>query len=141
MASSAPVVADLPGGVTGGGVPNCSVPLTTPRLSRDQASRLSDVFKALGHPTRVQVMNLLVNSPFAACAYDLQVAMGVPQSTLSHHLKQLVNAGLLRRQQRGSWAYYSIDRDAMRALEAVVDLDGPAQALSPAAARHHDVDN
>jgi ArsR family transcriptional regulator, arsenate/arsenite/antimonite-responsive transcriptional repressor len=116
------------------GAPQCSVPLTTPRLSQDQAQDLSVVFKALAHPTRVQLMNLLVSSPFAACVYDIQVAMGMPQSTISHHLKQLVGAGLLHRQQRGSWAYYSVDREAMRRLGTVVDLgDAPAQPLSPQA--------
>jgi ArsR family transcriptional regulator, arsenate/arsenite/antimonite-responsive transcriptional repressor len=114
--------------------PHCSVPLTTPRLSQDQAHDLSVVFKALAHPTRVQLMNLLVSSAFAACVYDIQVAMGMPQSTISHHLKQLVGAGLLNRQQRGSWAYYSVDRDAMRRLGTVIDLgDAPPQPLSPQA--------
>lgn len=119
-----------------GSPPHCSVPLTTPRLSGDQASLLSAVFKALGHPTRVQVMNLLVNSQFAVCAYDLQTAMGLAQSTLSHHMKQLVAAGLVSRQQRGIWAYYSIDRAAMRALGVVIDLDDATpQPFAPAALR------
>jgi ArsR family transcriptional regulator len=56
--------------------------------------------------------------------YDITVAMGLAQSTVSHHLKQLVGVGLLSREQRGIWAYYSVDRDAMRHLGAVVDLDG-----------------
>ncbi|MEU4445730.1 metalloregulator ArsR/SmtB family transcription factor [Actinosynnema sp. NPDC050801] len=116
------------------GAPHCSVPLTAPRLSHEQANDLSVVFKALAHPTRVQLMNLLVSSPFAACVYDIQVAMGMPQSTISHHLKQLVGAGLLHRQQRGSWAYYSVDREAMRRLGTVIDLgDAPSQPLSPQA--------
>jgi ArsR family transcriptional regulator len=116
--------------------PHCSIPLTTPRLSQDQAAELSGVFKALAHPTRVQLMNLLVSSPFAVCAYDLQVAMGMAQSTISHHLKLLVGAGLVHRQQRGIWAYYSINVAAMRALGVVLSLDDAApQPLSPAALR------
>jgi ArsR family transcriptional regulator len=105
-------------------------------MSLEQAGQLSGVFKALSHPTRVQLMNLLVGSPTAVCAYDLQVAMGLPQSTTSHHLKLLVTAGLAHRQQRGIWAYYSVNRAAMRALGAVIDLDeGLEQPLSPAALR------
>ena len=116
--------------------PHCSIPLTTPRLSHDQATQLSGVFKALAHPTRVQLMNLLVGSPFAVCAYDLQVAMGMAQSTISHHLKLLVGAGLVHRQQRGIWAYYSVNVEAMRALGIVISLDDAApQPLSPAALR------
>lgn len=126
--------------------PHCSIPLTTPRLSHDQAAELSGVFKALAHPTRVQLMNLLVSSPFAVCAYDLQVAMGLAQSTISHHLKLLVGAGLVHRQQRGIWAYYSINVAAMRALGVVLSLDDAApQPLSPAALRdpavHHPDEN
>lgn len=114
--------------------PHCSVPLSTPRMSSEQAGQLSGVFKALSHPTRVQLMNLLVGSPTAVCAYDLQVAMGLPQSTTSHHLKLLVIAGLVHRQQRGIWAYYSINRAAMRALGAVIDLDGSLEQPLPAVA-------
>jgi ArsR family transcriptional regulator len=115
--------------------PHCSVPLTTARLSHDQAAQLSSVFKAMAHPTRVQLMNLLVGSPFAVCAYDLQVAMGMPQSTISHHLKLLVGSGLVHRQQRGIWAYYSINVEAMRALSLVTSLDDAPQQFSPAALR------
>lgn len=123
------------------GAPHCSVPLTTPRLSQDQVTQLSRVFKALAHPTRVQLMNLLVGSPFAVCAYDLQVAMGMAQSTISHHLKLLVGAELVHRQQRGIWAYYSINVEAMRALGSVISLDDAvSQPLSPAALRDPAVD-
>jgi ArsR family transcriptional regulator len=115
--------------------PHCSVPLTTPRLSHDDAAQLSSVFKAMAHPTRVQLMNLLVSSRFAVCAYDLQAAMGIPQSTISHHLKLLVGSGLVHRQQRGIWAYYSINTEAMRALSLVISLDDAPQPLSPAAMR------
>jgi ArsR family transcriptional regulator, arsenate/arsenite/antimonite-responsive transcriptional repressor len=117
------------------GAPHCSVPLTTSRLSHEQASQLSDIFKALAHPTRVQLMNLLISSLFAVCVYDIQQAMGMAQSTVSHHLKLLVSAGLLHRRQRGIWAYYSVNRDAMRQLGIVVSLEGAPQLLSPAALR------
>ena len=121
--------------------PHCSVPLSTSRLSQDDAAQLSSVFKAMAHPTRVQLMNLLVGSRFAVCAYDLQVAMGIPQSTISHHLKLLVGSGLVNRQQRGIWAYFSINVEAMRALSLVVSLDDVPQPLSPAALRDPAVDD
>lgn len=105
------------------GVPLCSVPLSTPRLSFDEASQISVLFKALGHAHRVQLVNLLAGSGESVCVYDITVAMGLAQSTVSHHLKLLVTAGLLRREQRGIWAYYSVDRDAMRNLGVVIDLD------------------
>jgi ArsR family transcriptional regulator len=113
------------------GVPLCSVPLTTPRLSVDEARQISVLFKALGHPRRVQLMNLLAGSSSPVCVYDITMAMGLAQSTVSHHLKQLVAAGLLRREQRGIWAYYSVDRDAMRHLGVVIDLDEAAPPRVP----------
>jgi ArsR family transcriptional regulator, arsenate/arsenite/antimonite-responsive transcriptional repressor len=128
-------VAQIAGGTPAECAPHCSVPLTTARLSEDQAVELSTVFKAMAHPTRVQLMNLLVGSPFAVCAYDLQTAMGMPQSTISHHLKLLVTSGLVHRQQRGIWAYYSINVSAMKALSLVISLDDVPQPLSPAALR------
>ena len=136
MPSEVPVSEVEPGGRLASGqagAPDCSVPLTTPRLSHEQASQLSGVFKALAHPGRVQLMNLLISSPFAVCVYDIQQAMGLAQSTVSHHLKLLVSAGLLHRQQRGIWAYYSVNRDAMRQLGTVVSLEDAPQPLSPAA--------
>ncbi|MDX8141528.1 metalloregulator ArsR/SmtB family transcription factor [Lentzea sp. BCCO 10_0061] len=102
--------------------PHCSVPLTTPRLSSDEAGQIATLFKALAHPARVQLMNLLVGSEHEVCVYDLTMAMGLAQSTVSHHLKQLVGSGLLNREQRGIWAYYSVNRDAMRNLGVVVEL-------------------
>jgi ArsR family transcriptional regulator, arsenate/arsenite/antimonite-responsive transcriptional repressor len=50
--------------------------------------------------------------------------LGLSQPTVSHHLKKLVQAGLLHREQRGTWAYYSLDRDALGRLAGVVDLQG-----------------
>ncbi|OLZ51591.1 hypothetical protein BS330_27220 [Amycolatopsis keratiniphila subsp. nogabecina] len=104
-------------------MPLCSVPLTTPRLPADEAKQISVLFKALGHPHRVQLVNLLARQSTPVCVYDITMAMDLAQSTVSHHLKQLVSAGLLRREQRGIWAYYSVDREATEHLSAVIDLD------------------
>ncbi|MFJ4099860.1 ArsR/SmtB family transcription factor [Amycolatopsis japonica] len=105
------------------GVPLCSVPLTTPRLPAGEAKQISALFKALGHPHRVQLVNLLARQSSPVCVYDITAAMELAQSTVSHHLKLLVVAGLLRREQRGIWAYYSVDRRAMEHLSVVIDLD------------------
>jgi ArsR family transcriptional regulator len=50
--------------------------------------------------------------------------LGLSQPTVSHHLKKLTDAGLLGREQRGRWAYYSLRSDAARTLAAVVDMKG-----------------
>jgi ArsR family transcriptional regulator len=109
----------------------CCPPLTAARLSPAEAATTATVFKALAHPHRVQLMNLLVRTGFPVCVCDLTEAMRLAQSTVSHHLRLLVQAGLLRREQRGIWAYYSVDHDGMRRLSAVVALDEPLAAQAP----------
>lgn len=69
-------------------------------------------------------MNLLATSPGPVCVCDLIEPLGVSQPTVSHHLKKLLDAGLVEREQRGRWAYFSLNRDALRTLAAVADLQG-----------------
>src|SRR5262245_41807322 len=73
-------------------------------ISTQEANRIAARFAAMGHPRRIQLMNMLVRSGFPVCVCDLVAVTGWAQSTVSHHLKQLVDAGLLHRQQRGNWA-------------------------------------
>jgi ArsR family transcriptional regulator len=61
-------------------------------------------------------------SPCAKC--ELIEPLGLSQPTVSHHLKKLVDVGLLEREQRGKWAYFSLRRDAVEMLAAVADLRG-----------------
>jgi ArsR family transcriptional regulator len=62
--------------------------------------------------------------PWPLCACEFNDTLGLRQPTVSHHLKKLVQVGLLDRQQRGVWAYYSLRSDALRRLAAVVGLQG-----------------
>lgn len=106
--------------------PGCYCPpLTMPTLSAGQAARTAEVFKALAHPHRVVLVNMLAGSSVPVCVCDLTVAIGLAQSTVSHHLKLLVQAGILRREQRGIWAYYSVDHEVMRRIGSVVALEQP----------------
>jgi ArsR family transcriptional regulator len=82
------------------------------------------VFKALADPHRVRIINLLVTSPEPVCVCEFTGPLGLSQPTVSHHLKRLLDAGLLEREQRGTWAYYSLRPDAMRRLAAAADLQG-----------------
>jgi ArsR family transcriptional regulator len=72
----------------------------------------------------VRIVNLLATAGGEVCGCDLTDALELAQPTVSHHLKKLHEAGLLEREQRGKWAYYSLDRDAVRKLAAVADLQG-----------------
>jgi ArsR family transcriptional regulator, arsenate/arsenite/antimonite-responsive transcriptional repressor len=102
----------------------CCVPLAAPTLEPEEAEATAALFKALGDSHRVRIVNQLANSPEPVCACDFNDALGLAQPTVSHHLSKLVKAGLLDREQRGVWAYYSLNRDAVLRLAAVVDLQG-----------------
>jgi len=84
----------------------------------------AEIFQALADPSRVKLVNLLATSPDPVCVCDLIEPLGVSQPTVSHHLKKLLDAGLVEREQRGRWAYFSLNRDALRTLAAVADLQG-----------------
>ncbi len=69
---------------------------------------------------------MLARSPEPACVCELTPPLGLSQPTVSHHLKKLVQAGLLEREQRGVWAYYTLDRAALERAASVLDLKGVA---------------
>lgn len=76
-------------------------------LDDDVARDLARVFKAMGDPTRVKLMSMIVGSGTGEmCVCDLTGPVGLSQPTVSHHMKLLVEAGLVAREQRGRWAYY-----------------------------------
>jgi ArsR family transcriptional regulator, arsenate/arsenite/antimonite-responsive transcriptional repressor len=102
----------------------CCAPLGAPSLDEEEAVATADLFKALADPARVRVVNLLATSSEPVCACELYEPLGLSQPTVSHHLKKLVEAGLLEREQRGKWAYFSLKRDAVEKLAAVADLKG-----------------
>lgn len=102
----------------------CCAPLSSEILSEEEAEATADVFRALGDPARVRIVNLLATSDEAVCARELYEPLGLSQPTVSHHLKKLTDVGLLKREQRGKWAYFSLNPDALRTLAAVADLKG-----------------
>lgn len=96
---------------------SCCSPLTGGVLGAEEAQRLARMFRALGDPTRVRLLSLIAAQPEReACVCDLTGPVGLAQPTVSHHMKQLVDAGLVTREQRGRWAYYRLVDDTLRAL-------------------------
>jgi ArsR family transcriptional regulator len=102
----------------------CCAPLAATALDDEAAAATAELFKALADPARVRIVNLLATSDEPVCACHLYEPLGLAQPTVSHHLKKLVEAGLLERQQRGKWAYFSLRREAIETLAAVADLKG-----------------
>jgi ArsR family transcriptional regulator len=105
----------------------CCAPLGAAGLSDDQAQQTARVFKALADPHRVKIVNRLATSPEPVCVCEFTEPLGLSQPTVSHHLKKLMEAGLLDREQRGTWAYYSLRPDALGGLAAALDLQGASR--------------
>lgn len=101
----------------------CCAPLGSPSLTDEETTATAALFKALADPHRVRIVNLLATSRAPACVCDLTERLCLTQPTVSHHLKKLVTVGLLDREQRGIWAYYSLNHDTMRRLGQVVALN------------------
>jgi ArsR family transcriptional regulator len=102
----------------------CCAPLAADVLSDAEAAATAELFKALADPARVRIVNLLASAGEPVCACNLNEPVGLSQPTVSHHLKKLVEAGLLEREQRGKWAYFSLRPDAAEKLATVADLKG-----------------
>jgi ArsR family transcriptional regulator len=87
----------------------CCSPITGGVLDDAAAERLAGVLKALGEPTRLRLLSLIAAQEGAeACVCELTGPVGLSQPTVSHHLKVLVDAGLIEREQRSKWAYYRL---------------------------------
>lgn len=102
----------------------CCVPLAS-EMSDDDALATATVFKALGDPNRVRIVNLLATAGEPVCVCNLTPQLDLSQPTVSFHLKKLVEAGLVEREQRGVWAYYSVNREALGRLETLFRIQEP----------------
>ena len=106
-------------------VMTCCAPLAADPLSDDEALATAELFRALSDPARVRIVNLLATSGGEpVCVCNLIEPLGLAQPTVSHHMKKLLEAGLVEREQRGKWAYFSLKRDAVDKLAVVADLKG-----------------
>lgn len=89
-------------------------------LTQDEAERLSAALKVIAHPARLRLLSLIHSQPeHETCVCHLVTPLGLSQSTVSHHLKVLHGAGLLEREQRGTWVFY---RAVPNGLEPLLEL-------------------
>ena len=94
----------------------CDVP-SQGAFNDNELTDLMQKLKALADPTRLRLVQLIAAcSDCTACICDLTVPLGVTQPTVSHHMRLLVEAGLVARQQRGKWAHYSLQLNAFTSL-------------------------
>jgi ArsR family transcriptional regulator len=121
MTSTTPIRPELPVLLSG-----CCAPIVGEVISTDQAEALAASLKAVADPTRLRLISLVAaHDGGEACVCDLTEPVGLSQPTVSHHLKILVDTGILTREQRGKWAYYAIRPDT---LQALADMIKPATA-------------
>ena len=111
------ILASMTTSVSPADLADCHSPVTGGVLGVTEAERLARIFKALGDPTRVRLLSLIAaHQGGEACICDLTDPVGLTQPTVSHHMRQLVEAGLLSREQRGKWAYYRVIDSALAGL-------------------------
>ncbi len=102
----------------------CCAPLAAQRLSDEEANATAELFSALADPARIRIVNALATSSDPVCVCNLVEPLGLSQPTVSHHMKKLVDVGLLHREQRGRWAYYSLEPAAMSRLATLTQAPG-----------------
>jgi ArsR family transcriptional regulator len=102
----------------------CCAPLGAPVLADEEVEATAALFRALGDPARVRIVNALATSGEPVCVCHLTAPLGLSQPTVSHHMKKLVDAGLLEREQRGKWAFFSLKPEAIERLGSLVDFQG-----------------
>ncbi|WP_309225650.1 metalloregulator ArsR/SmtB family transcription factor [Quadrisphaera sp. INWT6] len=125
MARVAQPVAQGPGvdPSAGGGAGSvaCCAPLVREPLRAEDAAALARTLKAIADPARLRLLSMVAaHEGGEACVCDLTEPLGLSQPTVSHHLKVLVQAGLLMRDKRGVWAYYALVPGALDALAGVL---------------------
>ena len=102
----------------------CCAPLSAPLLSHEESEATAAVFRALSDPARVRIVNVLAASGGEVCVCELTEPLGLTQPTVSHHMKKLLDVGIVEREQRGKWAYFTLNAESLRTLAAVADLKG-----------------
>jgi ArsR family transcriptional regulator len=105
----------------------CCSPLTRAPLTAADAIELASTLKAIADPTRLRLLSLIqAHEGAEACVCELTEPFGLSQPTISHHLKVLLDAGLVTRSRRGTWAYYRAVPERLDAMAAVISAPQPA---------------
>ena len=117
----------------------CCTPLVRQALDEQAATELSRMFKALGDPVRLRLLSMIASQAGAdgrrageVCVCDLLGAFDVQQSTISHHLRVLREAGLVDCQRRATWVYYWVVPAALERLSSLLQSTGERDAVAAA---------
>ena len=106
---------------------SCCTPLVRPQLDEEAAVELERLFQALADRNRLKVVNMLAQAEGEAiCVCEFQDTLGLKQPTVSYHLKQLMDAGVITREQHGRFAFYSLQPGALDRIAELVRPPVPA---------------
>ncbi len=101
--------ADVAGSAASHAAAACCAPATREAIGAAEAEKLARLLKAVADPARLRLVSLVAaHADLEACVCDLTEPLGLSQPTVSHHLKVLVEAGILARDKRGTWAFYRL---------------------------------
>lgn len=104
--------------------PKCE-PSVRLRVNKLEADTLAAALKALGHPVRVQMLDLISQRGGEVCGCDIEAHFDLTQPTISHHLKVLREANLISSEQRGVWVHHHVNIETLAALRQLLDLFTP----------------
>lgn len=99
---------------------NCCTDTPRLRFSADEAANLADMLKAVAHPVRLQIVDILSRYAGEVCVCDIENQFDLKQPTISHHLKTLRRAGIIDCQRQGQWLYYYIRPQSMAPLRELL---------------------
>jgi ArsR family transcriptional regulator len=102
-------------------VKGCCQPVAPP-LPDTRADELASVYKALGDPTRVQIVHILTAASDPVCVCDFTAAFDLGQPTISHHLAKLREAGIVTSFKRGIWAFYQLNPRMSPAARSAIQV-------------------
>ncbi len=100
----------------------CCAPRAVKPLPERKLERVAMVAKALADPNRIEILRLLAQQAAPVCACDIVEHFDLSQPTVSHHLKILNEAKLLRGTRNGLWAFYEAEPDGVSVLEGLTGL-------------------
>ena len=106
----------------------CCAPRPITPLPEAEVSRVAGIARALGDPSRIEMLRMVAGQSGPVCACDIVEHFDLSQPTVSHHLKVLKEAGLLRGTRSGLWAFYEIDPGGAGALGSLTLLDSRVEA-------------
>jgi ArsR family transcriptional regulator, arsenate/arsenite/antimonite-responsive transcriptional repressor len=96
-------------------------PNLEPRLNDSEIDRMAAILKAIAHPVRIKILDLILQGDGEVCSCDIERFFELSQPTISHHIKLLQEAGLITSEPRGVWVYHTIRSAAFSYIRDQMD--------------------